>query len=363
MIRLEPPAGYSLRGQAYRAKKDYDRAIADYSEAIKLEPGSAFRYSDRAGVYAERKDYDRAIADHSEAIKLDPKSAVMYSNRGNSHYERKNFDQAIADYSEGIKLSPKEAAMYLRRGNTYFEKKDYDRAIVDFSEAIKLDPKFTLAYNNRGTVFYFKKDYDRAIADYDEALKLEPNHSDARKSREDAQQARRASVAPQQSKESVTNRWLRNLTPVALDVIHDGKTVCSLAPDQGCMYPGPAGQHAIELRRRDGKTIRKTVSTLHPVVCPKDFGTSERPARRRAIESPGDWTRIAAAARRIAATRRRIRPSSRAQGARARREASARGDRQARRDALARKIFPGPPGTQHSAGVSEGPLLAVVACP
>jgi hypothetical protein len=76
---------------------------------------------------------------------------------------------------------------------------------------------------------------------------------------------------------------LLNLTPVRFDIIDNGKTVCSLAPRQSCWWPAPAGQHRIELRRPDGKSINKTVSisgsgysgVLHQVICPSDFGTAE----------------------------------------------------------------------------------------
>src|SRR5262245_31160869 len=69
---------YFYRGNAYHAKEDYGRAIADYSEAIRLVPKLPTLLYNRGIAYLSNEDYDRAIADFSEAIRLDPKNARIY---------------------------------------------------------------------------------------------------------------------------------------------------------------------------------------------------------------------------------------------------------------------------------------------
>jgi tetratricopeptide (TPR) repeat protein len=59
-----------------KAKKDYDRAIAEYTEAILIDPDNAFHYSSRGHVYRQNGDYDRAIADYAEAIRLEPNDDI-----------------------------------------------------------------------------------------------------------------------------------------------------------------------------------------------------------------------------------------------------------------------------------------------
>jgi len=178
-LKLDPKyaVAYNNRGNVYRDKKDYIAAIADYNQAIKLDPKFALPYNDRGYANYLKKDYDRAIADYGEAIKLDPKNALAYNRRGSVYYERKNYDRAIADYGEAIKLDPKNAVAYYSRGNVYRDNSDLTRAIADYSEAIKLAPKYAWAYNNRGNAHFGNKDYDRAIADYDEAIKLDPKYT------------------------------------------------------------------------------------------------------------------------------------------------------------------------------------------
>jgi lipoprotein NlpI len=170
---------YNHRGFERGAKRDLDRAIADYSEAIKLYPSYAVAYNNRGFAYVSKQDYDRAIADFSQAIKLDPKYAAAFYNRGAAYSVRNEYDRAIADFSAAIQLEPNFAAAFYNRGTAYAAKNEYDSAIVDFNEAIRLNPKLASAYNNRGFAFMGQKDYDRAIADYSEAVKLDPRYASA----------------------------------------------------------------------------------------------------------------------------------------------------------------------------------------
>jgi tetratricopeptide (TPR) repeat protein len=42
-------------------RRDFDKALADYEQAIRINPGYAPTYYNRGLAYFERRDYDRAI--------------------------------------------------------------------------------------------------------------------------------------------------------------------------------------------------------------------------------------------------------------------------------------------------------------
>lgn len=134
----------------------------------------SYAFNNRGNGWNDKGESDRAIADFDEAIKLNPRYAVAFYNRGRAWRAKGDNDRAIADFDEAIKLNPKTAAFFIIRGNARRDKGDNDRAIGDYDEAIKLDPKDALAFINRGNAWQGKGDDDRAIADYDEAIKLDP---------------------------------------------------------------------------------------------------------------------------------------------------------------------------------------------
>jgi len=166
---------YNNRGTAYESKRDYDRAIKDYSEAVRLSPNHAYMYRNRGIDYDEKGDYDRAVQDFDEAIRLNPNDATYYDLRGNAYNSKGDYDHAIQDFKEALHLSPNDSRAYYDRGQAYNSKGDYDRAIQDFNEAIRLNPNHSSDYYSRGSAYYNKGDYDHAIQNYSEAIRLNPH--------------------------------------------------------------------------------------------------------------------------------------------------------------------------------------------
>ena len=167
-----------MRGIVYGAKGDSDKAIADYTEAIRLDPKRTDAYFNRGSAWAHKKDYDKAVADYTEAIRLNPKDGNAFNSRGITYFDMGEFPKAITDHTEAIRLDPKYTRAYLNRGVAYDAKGDFPKAITDYTEAIRLNSKYTLAYLNRAGAYKAMKDYGKAIADYSEAIRLDPKDAD-----------------------------------------------------------------------------------------------------------------------------------------------------------------------------------------
>jgi tetratricopeptide (TPR) repeat protein len=92
------------RGNAYLAKRDYNRAIADFNRSISLDPSNGWSYAGRGSAYYGNGNYDQAIADYNEASRLDPGYAVAFWGRGNAYKAKGERGRARANYDEAIRL-------------------------------------------------------------------------------------------------------------------------------------------------------------------------------------------------------------------------------------------------------------------
>src|SRR5215471_914599 len=72
---------FNNRGVAYEKKGEYDRAILDYDQAIKLKPSAEGYYFNRGNAQLGKGHYDRAIDDYNQAIKLKADFAPAFDNR------------------------------------------------------------------------------------------------------------------------------------------------------------------------------------------------------------------------------------------------------------------------------------------
>ena len=159
-----------------RNQGDFETAITNYNEAIRLKPDYVFAFNDRGAVYYLQGEYEKAIADCDEAIRLNENHASAFNTRGLVRNELGSPKEAIADYSEAIRLNPNGADALSNRGNAYRELGDFKNSFADHNKAILLNPNHADAFCNRGYAYQGLGDFEKAIADYDEAVRLQSQH-------------------------------------------------------------------------------------------------------------------------------------------------------------------------------------------
>ena len=183
-------------GIAHTDSGEYGRAVEEFSEAIRLTVDRAYEcYVRRAYACVRMGEFDRADADYSTAIGLDPNVDVAYAMRGEMRAQRGQYDMAIVDYDIAVRLATEEtygAYVHLRRGEAHAARNEYDRAIADFESAIRLggsaahalvserdirgylESQFSAAYAHalKGDAYLAVGDCHRAIADYGKAIDL-----------------------------------------------------------------------------------------------------------------------------------------------------------------------------------------------
>jgi tetratricopeptide (TPR) repeat protein len=224
------------RGLLYARLDEFQRAIADFTDAIKAGGVNlAAAYSDRGSAYAQTKQFGPAIKDFDEAIRLSPQDAGNHVNRALALEQAGRRAEALSDFKRALELSPSaglsatasdgvkrlggaapsnnspsffneaelcsgtdpdlaisnctivignpaypakdRAGAHLNRATAWSKKGDLAKAIDDYTHAIELDPSFALAYANRGAMYVALKDDARALPDFQKAIELDSKYA------------------------------------------------------------------------------------------------------------------------------------------------------------------------------------------
>jgi len=160
---------YVNRGLAHAAKSD-PRAIADFSEAIEIEPQQLRALFERGRFYAGvLGDLDRALQDFDAAITTNPRYTDALNYRGGIRRRTGDYDGAIKDFTASLAATD-DARIHLARGGAYRAKGDYTHALEDYEEALTLVPGRIALIEVRAEANFSMARYEAAVADFSRVL-------------------------------------------------------------------------------------------------------------------------------------------------------------------------------------------------
>jgi WD40 repeat protein/serine/threonine protein kinase/tetratricopeptide (TPR) repeat protein len=174
---------YLVRGTKRFENRDYDNALSDFTEAIRLAPQNAQAYVSRAKTWDAKGDVDSALEDLAESIRLNPNSTEAYAQRAFIRHRGRQLDAALGDYEELIRIDPANAWALKNRAGIWQMKGDRGKALSDFTEVIRLDSNFVHAYAERSKIYLFWGDIENALSDLTQVIRLEPNDATAHNDR------------------------------------------------------------------------------------------------------------------------------------------------------------------------------------
>ena len=131
-------------GLAARGRGDQDGAIKRFSHAIDSggldNANLAIAHNNRGNAYDDKGDGQRALADYDQAIRLDPRLAEAYYNRAYALYRLGRLEDSLVDFGKVIELNPRLPSAYFNRSIVFLALKQRNRAIADLRKALELDP-------------------------------------------------------------------------------------------------------------------------------------------------------------------------------------------------------------------------------
>src|SRR5262249_15837386 len=104
------------------------------------DPSRVCAFARRGHTWLAKREYDKAIKNFTEAIRLAPNDPTVRFSRGTAHHLQQAYQLAIDDYNKTIQLDPSNSGAYHNRGLVWCEQGEYIKAMKDLEEAIRLDP-------------------------------------------------------------------------------------------------------------------------------------------------------------------------------------------------------------------------------
>jgi len=143
-----------------------------------IDPFLSTPFNNRGVARKQSGDGAGALADFNQAIALNPKDPKPWLNRADLHFDAGEFEAAMPDYNKALEVDPKSAHAYANRGASYGAQNKFDLALSDLNRAVELDPTLADAFGNRALLYYNTKRFAEELADIDRYLRLRPDDAE-----------------------------------------------------------------------------------------------------------------------------------------------------------------------------------------
>jgi tetratricopeptide (TPR) repeat protein len=163
-----------LRGKTDKEKDSIQQlALSELQQSVAIFPFSD-AYNQMGIIYDKRKEYQKSLESYQNAIKANNTDPIVYNNLGSLYFNMGKIVSARESYEKAVSLNPNYAEAYMNLGSTFGMMQQYDEALNHFFKAIKLDPNFAQAYYFAGLTYRFKGDESNAQSYLNKAAQLDP---------------------------------------------------------------------------------------------------------------------------------------------------------------------------------------------
>ncbi len=172
---------YYNRGNYRTRQGRYEEGLADYGEAIVLNPGIARLWYNRGLLLAQLGRNDAALADFDHVLQIDPAHVDALNNRGAMKYRKGDLTGAAADFTHILQINPKYRDAYLNRATVLLDARQYEQSAADRKRGIELGPNLPgvhQEYASLGETLQRLGRHREAIAEFDNAIRLAAGTAD-----------------------------------------------------------------------------------------------------------------------------------------------------------------------------------------
>lgn len=170
---------FLLQGLIHRIVGKRDEALADYNQALTLNPKSAIAYINRGTTYAEQESFDKALQDYNRALSLDKNAAQAYVSRGAIHLKQARYTGALKEFDKAVEAGFSNGFLFRKRGEALDELGRYEEALVAYDKVLQFSAEDVEAHIGKGRAFLGLGDYEQALTFFEEVLRLNPDSAGA----------------------------------------------------------------------------------------------------------------------------------------------------------------------------------------
>lgn len=140
----------------------------------------AIAYNNRGNAYVRLGQRGKAIADYNEAVRLNPKYANAYLNLGRTYQEMGDHQLYLVHCNKAVEVAPRYDRAYSCRAWAYFKLGQSAKGQADADKAIRLNPKCADCWDTRAHILEAQGRKKAAVADFRKALRLDPSLASSR---------------------------------------------------------------------------------------------------------------------------------------------------------------------------------------
>ena len=137
-------------------------------------------YLELGNRYYESLQYEDAMAEYKNALVIEPEYLPVLMNLGNLYREIGLFSESINELEKAYNINPEYYKTSYNLGTTYYHMNDYDKAIEYYTNALKLEPNHANSHYNLAIIYQETGQLMKALYSYRTVLTIDPLHIESR---------------------------------------------------------------------------------------------------------------------------------------------------------------------------------------
>jgi tetratricopeptide (TPR) repeat protein len=157
-----------------------DEAIAEFEEAVRVDPKNANACVCIGFIDVFRGQLDQAVAQFQRALEIDPKNGDAHCYMGIALYQMGRLNDGVEQLHEALAIDPYDVSAHTNLGLALAQEGEAEQAMAQFQAALESDPNSVQAHYEFGNALARSGRQDEAAEQFKKALQIKPDHFEAR---------------------------------------------------------------------------------------------------------------------------------------------------------------------------------------